>query len=207
MRKPLRPPAIVACSIGMLFCPSSRARAECGYHLRSGREQIVGVARQPDRKMIVGGGFTGLGGWADDSQPHRRLNVNGTVDAAVAGATDLSSRGGGCRRMGDPGRRSFRAARRRARQPQRASKPSRIRADVRSTPANPGTEWDLRRVWALAFQADGKILVSGGSTLAAPRNSIGRSTRRFRSTPLQSGHDQAVGRPIVTILIAAGRAV
>ena len=164
---PLRPSAIVACSIAIL-CSSVVARAQSvdgGFD--PGANQIVNtIAVQPDGKTVVGGNFTGLGGATGTTVRNHigRLNVDGTVDSfnpgtngpvhAVAVQPDgkilaggnFTAVGGG---IGTTTARSHIA---------------RFNADgTVDTGFDPGANVN---VYALAVQSDGKILVGGNfSTL------------------------------------------
>ena len=179
---PLRPFAIVACSIAIL-CSSVVARAQSvDPTYDPGANQTVNVlAVQPDGKMIVGGNFTGLGGVTGTTTRNRigRLNVDGTVDPsfnpgtngpvlAVAVQADgkilaggnFSAAGGGTGLL---------AVRQHI---------ARFNADgTLDTGFNPGTGGTgTLNVWSLAVQSDGKILVGGEFTTlsGSPRSAIGR---------------------------------
>ena len=84
LRSVVRPTAVVACSLAILLCVSAVARAQAvDTTYDPGANQTVNVfAVQPDGKMIVGGGFTGLGGGTGTTVRNHigRLNVDGPVD-------------------------------------------------------------------------------------------------------------------------------
>src|ERR1700730_7821076 len=80
----LRPCAVIAWSIAVLCC-STIARAQTvdpGFN--PGADQIVwSIAVQPDGKILVGGGFTHLGGGTGTATVRNhigRLFADGTVD-------------------------------------------------------------------------------------------------------------------------------
>ena len=92
MRNALRPAAVVACSIAIL-CWSVVARAQTvdpGFD--PGADQIIdSIAVQPDGKIIVGGGFTHLGGGTGTATVRNhigRLNADGTVDPSFNPGTN-----------------------------------------------------------------------------------------------------------------------
>ena len=78
-----RASAVVACSIAIL-CYSVVARAQGAVDtFDPGANQVVSaMAVQPDGKIIIGGGFTGLGGSTGATLRNHigRLNADGTVD-------------------------------------------------------------------------------------------------------------------------------
>jgi uncharacterized delta-60 repeat protein len=88
----LRTSAVMAFSIAML-CYSVVARAQGAVDaFDPGANQVVSaMAVQPDGKILVGGGFTGLGATTGTTTRNRigRLNPNGTVDSFNPGANSL----------------------------------------------------------------------------------------------------------------------
>jgi uncharacterized delta-60 repeat protein len=170
-------------SIAILCCAVSvRAQAVDGGYDPGANQTVSTIAVQPDGKTIVGGGFTGLGGGTGTTLRNRigRLNVDGTVDPtfnpgtnapvlAVAVQADGKILAGGNFTAvgGGTGLTSLR------------SHIARFNADGSvDTSFDPGASLN---VFALAVQADGKILVGGsfsnlggGGTGVTPRSGIGR---------------------------------
>ena len=174
---PLRPLAIVACSIAIL-CSSVVARAQSvdgGFD--PGANQIVNtIAVQPDGKTVVGGNFTGLGGATGTTVRNRigRLNVDGTVDSfnpgtngpvhAVAVQPDGKILAGGNFTAVGGGTGTATAR----------SHIARFNADgTVDTSFDPGANLN---VYALAVQSDGKILV-GGNFSRLGGGGVGITTR------------------------------
>src|ERR1700682_532602 len=179
----LRRSAIVACSIAILCC-SAVARAQSVDGFNPGADQIPwSIAVQPDGKIIVGGGFTHLGGGTGTATVRNhigRLNADGTVDMSFNPGTNsivqtvavqpdgkiliggnFSAVGGG---DGLATLRQYIA---------------RLNADgTVDMSFNPGAN---NVVYALVVQPDGKILVGGnffklggGGVGTTTRNAIGR---------------------------------
>src|SRR5712671_6876348 len=78
-----RPIAVAACALAILSS-SAVAHAQGAVDaFNPGANQVVSaMAVQPDGKIIVGGGFTGLGGTTGTTPRNHigRLNADGTVD-------------------------------------------------------------------------------------------------------------------------------
>src|SRR5260221_522541 len=183
----LRPAAVVVCSIAIL-CSSVVARAQSVDPFNPGANQVIyALAVQPDGKILVGGGFTGLGGGTGTTTRNRigRLNADGTVDPsfnpgansiveAIAVQPDGKILVGGTFSMlggGGAGTTARIAL-------------GRLNADGSLDSFNPGASKQpvgaVPIVYATALQPDGKIVVGGyfqglgGGTGATPRNYIGR---------------------------------
>jgi len=133
-----------------------------------GQGPVLALAVQADGKIVVGGGFTRLGGQARDGIG--RLNPDGTLDFAFDPGTDnwvssLVVQADGKILLGG----SFGTV---AGQPR--SRIARLNADgTLDASFNPGANGEVR---SLVVQSDGKILVGGNfSTLAGqPRHCLGR---------------------------------
>ena len=132
---------------------------------------VFSLALQPDRKILVGGFFTTLGGQSRSYLG--RLNADGTVDSSFnpgANNTVLSLAlqadgkilvGGAFGTLGGQSRNSI----------------GRLNADgTLDSTFNPGAGGGIYGVCSLAVQADGKILVGGDFTALGgqSRNYIGR---------------------------------
>jgi len=213
-RVALRRSVVVACSIALL-CGARAAHAQSvdgAYD--PGANQIVNtVAVQPDGKTIVGGNFTGLGGGTGATTRNHigRLNADGTVDPAfnpgtngpvlaVAVQADGKILAGG----------NFTAAGGGTGLTSSRSHIARFNADGSVDGAfDPGASLN---VWALAVQADGKILVGGdfarlggGGTGVTTRNGIGRlNADGSLDTSFNPNVTKTTGVPIVyTIALQA----
>ena len=203
----MRLPTVVACSFAILCC-SVVARAQTvdpGFN--PGADQVVwSMAVQPDGKIIVGGGFTHLGGGTGTTVRNHigRLNTDGTVDPtfnpgansiveAIAVQPDgkiliggnFTSVGGG---DGLATLRQFIA---------------RLNADgTVDMSFNPGAN---NVVYAVVVQPDGKILVGGtfftlggGGIGTTTRNAIGRlNADGSLDTLFNPGASKTGGVPIV----------
>ena len=206
MRNALRPSVVVACSIAILCC-SVVARAQTvDPTYDPGANQTVNVlAVQPDGKMIVGGGFTKLGGTIGTTTANRigRLNVDGTVDSSFIAGTNAPVlavavqadgkilAGGNFNAAGGPlGNTTPR------------SHIARFNADgTLDTSFTAGTGGlGTLNVYSLALQSDGKILVGGEFTMlgGAARNAIGRlNADGSIDTAFNPGVTKLTGNPIV----------
>jgi uncharacterized delta-60 repeat protein len=206
MRNSLRPSVIVACSIAILSCSVVARAQNVDTTYDPGANQTVNVfAVQPDGKMIVGGGFTKLGGTIGTTTANRigRLNVDGTVDAsfiagtnapvlAVAVQADGKILAGG----------NFNAAGGALGNTTPRSHIARFNADGSlDTGFDPGVSAvSTFNVWALAVQPDGKILVGGEFTTLSgtSRNAIGRlNADGSIDTAFNPGVTKTFGNPIV----------
>ncbi len=199
-----RPSAIVACALAILSC-SVVARAQDVDGFNPGANQsVLAMAVQPDGKILVGGGFTGLGGTTGTTVRNHigRLNADGTVDPtfnpgtnslvqAVAVQPDgkiliggnFTSVGGG---TGLATSRNYLA---------------RLNADgTVDMTFNPGANLT---VYAIVVQPDRKILVGGafsalgGGTGTATRRMIGRLNADGSLDSFDPGASKLVGAPIV----------
>ena len=147
------------------------AGRDAGHRLQSGGGlcYVYSLAVQADGKILVGGNFTTLGG-----QPRNhigRLNADGTLDSGFnPGANSDCVFAGGAGGREDSGGRLFHHAGRAAAQPHW---PAECGRDAGQHLQSGG---ELSRVYSLAVQADGKILVGGAFTTLGgqPRNHIGR---------------------------------
>jgi uncharacterized delta-60 repeat protein len=202
----LRWSTVVACSTAILFhSVVARAQAvDLGFN--PGADQVVwSMAVQPDGKILVGGGFTGLGdGTGATTRNHiGRLNVDGTVDlgfnpgansivqavavqpdgkiliggnfSAVGGGTGVATARNGIARLNADG--------------------------TVDLSFNPGAN---KVVYALLVQADGKILVGGdfsmlggGGTGTTTRNALGRLSADGSLDTFNPGASEPPGVPIV----------
>jgi len=197
---------LVACSMAILCC-SVVARAQTvdrGFN--PGANQVVwSLAVQPDGKILVGGGFTGLGdGTGTTTRNHiGRLNVDGTVDltfnpgtnsivqaiavqpdgkiliggnfSAVGGGTGLATVRNGIARLNADG--------------------------TVDLTFDPGAN---KVVYALVVQPDGKILVGGdfsmlggGGSGITMRNALGRLNADGSLDTFNPGASKLSGVPIV----------
>ena len=165
--------------------------AECGRDagqrlIRGRTASCHSLAVQADGKILVGGNFTTLGG-----QPRNyigRLNADGTLDSGFnPGANSCRVFAGGAGGREDSGGRRLHHAGRADAQPHR---PAQCGRDPGQRPSIRGR---TARVYSLAVQADGKILVGGDFTTLGgqPRNYIGRLERgRHAGHGLQSGGER-----------------
>jgi uncharacterized delta-60 repeat protein len=209
----LRPFAVVACSIAVLCC-SAVARAQTvdpGFN--PGADQIVwSMAVQPDGRIIVGGGFTHLGGGTGTATVRNhigRLNADGTVDPTFNPGTNSIVQavavqpdgkiliGGNFTSVGGTLGSGTGT-------PVTRNRIARFNADGTVDPSfDPGAD---NNVYALVVQADGKILIGGdfttlggGGTGTTTRNALGRVSGVDGSVDLgfNPGASKTGGVPIV----------